>query len=344
MADALVSIIIPVYNGAAYLREAIDSALAQSYSPIEVLVINDGSADNGQTARVAQTYGHRVRYFEKENGGVASALNMGVSNMRGEYFSWLSHDDRYRPDKILRQVQALERCGDPTRIAIGGYVNFTNEKGVVQKMDFSRLYGAERMEIPLFAVFHRAVHGCTLLIHKSHFERVGLFDESLRTTQDYDMWFRMMRGQRILYTGGLDVESRIHPEQGSIALGREHVEASNRLWIGLLERTTAEERSLLERDDYRFYSKLYWEMLCETNFDRVIQWLYEKQYQAIIDKTKASEKNLLYLIRLLSMKIKGLFQKGKSFSSVKLIYRIKKRMLPKIRSANMYYASIGREE
>ena len=69
MNRVLVSIVIPVYNGSNYLREAIDSALAQTYSPIEVLVINDGSTDQGATARIAQAYGDRIRYFEKENGG-----------------------------------------------------------------------------------------------------------------------------------------------------------------------------------------------------------------------------------------------------------------------------------
>ena len=94
-ASPLISIVIPVYNGSNYLREAIDSALRQTYKNIEVLVINDGSNDNGATARIAKSYGKKIRYFEKPNGGVATALNMGIQKMRGEYFSWLSHDDLY---------------------------------------------------------------------------------------------------------------------------------------------------------------------------------------------------------------------------------------------------------
>ena len=86
-----VSIIIPVYNGSNYLQEAIDSALAQTYPNCEILVINDGSCDEGKTEAIALSYGDRIRYFKKENGGVASALNMGIRQMTGEYFSWLSH-------------------------------------------------------------------------------------------------------------------------------------------------------------------------------------------------------------------------------------------------------------
>ena len=99
-----VSIIIPVYNGANYMREAIDSALAQTSDDVEVLVINDGSRDNGATAEIARSYGDRIRYIEKENGGVSSALNRGIAEMRGRWFCWLSHDDRYLPEKVARQL------------------------------------------------------------------------------------------------------------------------------------------------------------------------------------------------------------------------------------------------
>ena len=88
--NPLVSIVIPVFNGSNYLREAIDSALGQTYKSIEVIVVNDGSNDGGKTREIVLSYGGRVRYFEKENGGVASALNEGLKEMNGEYFSWLS--------------------------------------------------------------------------------------------------------------------------------------------------------------------------------------------------------------------------------------------------------------
>ena len=105
--NPLVSIVIPVYNGSNYMREAIDSALAQTYPNIEILVVNDGSIDD--TREIALSYGDRIRYFEKENGGVSTALNLGIRNMRGDYFSWLSHDDVYYPDKIGKQVEALKQ-------------------------------------------------------------------------------------------------------------------------------------------------------------------------------------------------------------------------------------------
>lgn len=119
--NPLVSIVIPVYNGSNYLAQAIDSALGQTYPNCEVLVVNDGSDDGGATAELALSYEEKIRYFEKENGGVATALNLGIRQMRGEYFAWLSHDDLYKPEKIELQVKAALDSGDRTRLVQSEY-------------------------------------------------------------------------------------------------------------------------------------------------------------------------------------------------------------------------------
>jgi glycosyltransferase involved in cell wall biosynthesis len=85
----MVSIVIPVYNGADFLREAIESALNQTYARIEVIVVNDGSTDGGKTEQIAASYGSRLRYVSRPNGGVAAALNTGVGVMAGDFLSWL---------------------------------------------------------------------------------------------------------------------------------------------------------------------------------------------------------------------------------------------------------------
>ena len=106
-----ISIVIPAYNASNYLAEAIDSALAQTYPNVEIIVVNDGSRDDGATERVALSYGNRIRYFCKENGGSSSAINMGIANMTGEWFSWLSHDDLYVPEKLEKQVAYINGLG-----------------------------------------------------------------------------------------------------------------------------------------------------------------------------------------------------------------------------------------
>ena len=106
-----VSIVIPVFNGSNYLKNAIDSALSQTYANCEVIVINDGSTDDGKTAAIAKSYGDKIRYYEKENGGVATAVNLGIELMKGDYFAWLSHDDMFTNDKIEKQMNAIKASG-----------------------------------------------------------------------------------------------------------------------------------------------------------------------------------------------------------------------------------------
>src|SRR4051812_20505544 len=118
--NPLVSIIVPVYNGANYVGEAIQSALAQTYPNIEVLVVDDGSTDGGATRAVIDSFGDRIRSISQPNGGVASALNTGITHMRGSFFSWLSHDDLYRPEKVSRQVETWRNFASPC-VVIGDF-------------------------------------------------------------------------------------------------------------------------------------------------------------------------------------------------------------------------------
>ena len=194
-----VSIIIPVYNGSNYLKEAIDSALAQTYANCEVLVINDGSCDEGKTEAIALSYGDRIRYFAKENGGVASALNIGIHQMEGEYFSWLSHDDVYYPNKIEREMEAIQESNDPTKLVQCEYDFYDEATGTYTPTDFSKTYSIDQLTNSVFSVLQLQIHACCALIHRSHFERVGLFDEKRWYTQDVEMWFRLFRGQQSLW-------------------------------------------------------------------------------------------------------------------------------------------------
>lgn len=103
---ARVSAIIPVYNGAATIAEAIDSALAQTYSGLEVIVVNDGSTD--ATAEVLRRYEGRVKVIERPNGGIAAARNTGVEAASGEYLAFLDCDDIWAPQMVERAVTALD--------------------------------------------------------------------------------------------------------------------------------------------------------------------------------------------------------------------------------------------
>jgi glycosyltransferase involved in cell wall biosynthesis len=208
----LVSVVIPVFNGANYLEQAIESALSQDYPSIEILVVNDGSQDEGQTLAILERYKDTVRVFNKKNGGVASALNLGIRNMKGEFFSWLSHDDLYYSNKVSEEYRAYQSQRNRNAIIYSDYLVFSpeNPSGYLEKMS--------KITPELFRYWlltKSQLHGCTLFIPKSAFTECGDFDESLKTTQDYDMWFRMSEKYDFIYLDKCLVKFRVHPNQDS---------------------------------------------------------------------------------------------------------------------------------
>lgn len=230
--NPMVSIVIPVYNGSDYLGEAIGSALAQTYPNIEIVVVNDGSRDEGATERIALSYGAKIRYFSKENGGVASALNMAIREMRGEYFSWLSHDDLYTPNKIETQIRALAEMEDCNRVILySDLAVFTDDPRQVNEVHLP--------EVPpesfrYFLTVDSSLHGCTLLVPKSAFDECGVFNEELRTTQDYDLWFRMANKYRFVHLPVVLVKARRHGAQGSVKMKDTVLAECNALFTGFV--------------------------------------------------------------------------------------------------------------
>lgn len=213
--NPLVSIIIPVYNGSNYICEAIDSALAQTYENIEIIVVNDGSSDGGKTEELILSYGGKVRYISKPNGGVSSALNEGIRQMRGEYFSWLSHDDKYAPEKIERQVRLLGNCDKKTMCFctvrhINENTEFISES---RNMDLSDGVVMNSTEALYYSMKH-TMNGCSMLVPKTAFDECGGFKEGMKYCQDILMWWTiLLKGYSLAYTDYTGVHSRVHNAQ-----------------------------------------------------------------------------------------------------------------------------------
>jgi len=207
-----VSIIIPVYNGANFLKEAIDSALVQTYKNIEILVIDDGSRDNGKTAKIAQSFGKKIRYYKKENGGVASALNFGIKRMKGEYFAWLSHDDLFLPNKTQIQIDFLKKL--PEKVVLYGDFELIDAKNNI--LSTIKIKAPQYNQFVYELIKKRFIHGCTILVPKSGFKEAGIFNEKLLNAQDYEMWFRFFKkGYLFSHIPQVLVKGRIHAGQGS---------------------------------------------------------------------------------------------------------------------------------
>ena len=228
----LVTIIIPVYNGSNYLREAIDSSLAQTYDNIEVIVVNDGSNDGGATESIAISYGEKIKYFSKENGGVASALNTGIKESKGEYLSWLSHDDMYLSHKIKCQLDYIR--DDPTarQILYSDFEVFDVATGNSRINVTPAVTPGNNLREPLYLLFGGAIHGCTLLLPKACFDEVGLFNEDLKTVQDYDVWFKLLKAQyEFRHIQGPLIVTRHHEGQGTLSMADTHRREVERLYI-----------------------------------------------------------------------------------------------------------------
>lgn len=261
--NPLVSIIIPVYNGEKYMREAIDSALAQTYGNIEILVINDGSKDT--TDKIAKSYTSKIRYFSKENGGVSTALNLGIENMKGEYFSWLSHDDVYLPQKIESEINLLSTLENKKTVIYSGFQCINSESKITNTINLDKNYSQEQLNISLFPFFHELISGCTLLIHKDLLIENGLFDITQKTTQDYDMWFKILQKYPIKYDTNCYTQSRSHQQQVSNTC-TEHAENCNHFWINTIRKTLEKQLYLqyaskiqfLIDIDYTFFKMGYY--------------------------------------------------------------------------------------
>ena len=221
--NPLVTIVIPVYNGTNFMREAIDCALAQTYKNIEVIVVNDGSTDNGATDRVAKSYGDKIRYIYKENGGVSSVLNIAIQHMHGEWLSWLSHDDLYYPNKIEKQISFINKLIiensdiDLNKIVIhtasesidkdGNVIRVTSYKDIPEKEN--------TIDVILNNIYTYRLSGCTFLLPANCFNDIGGFREDLRTVSDVEYWYRLLFAGYQFYCMKNDilVKSRSHGEQ-----------------------------------------------------------------------------------------------------------------------------------
>lgn len=261
--EVKVSIIIPVYNGANFLADSIDSALAQTYKNIEIIVVNDGSNDRGATEKIAKSYGNKIKYYKKTNGGVATALNLGIKKMTGDYFSWLSHDDMYHPQKIEKQMSLLNRIGRHD-VIVACNIKILFPSGVKKNLKINTS-AFRYIDVFLSTSAQVGLHGCSLLIPKKAFSDCGVFDPRLPVTQDYDLWFRMKDMYEFVLENDHLVISRRHSEQDSVKKQKLMLDAGDLLHYQFIK-TTSESRFkefLLENtknfnyiyDNYQIYKE-----------------------------------------------------------------------------------------
>ena len=180
-----VSVIIPAYNSMKYLPETLSSVLEQTFTDFEVLIIDDGSSDQIEAWAQAQT-DPRVKFISQKNQGVSVARNTGIKNARGEYIAFLDADDLWQPTKLEKQVNCLN--ANPQVGLVHNWIflidQYSNKTG---NLWASRTQGHVWQNL----VERNTIACCSVMVRRSCFTSTGVFDPSLRSAEDWDMWIRI---------------------------------------------------------------------------------------------------------------------------------------------------------
>ena len=179
-----VSVIIPAYNAAAFVKDALDCALAQTYPEIEVVVVNDGSTDN--TAEILAGYGDRVRVHHQANAGLSAARNIGAAVASGDWLAFLDADDQWMPGKIEAQIATVgDRAWSYTnRLNFGARGDVPELQSEVSEMVDGDVF------VPLL-LRGNFITVSSVMIRKALFNSVGGFVHQKGGCEDWDLWLRI---------------------------------------------------------------------------------------------------------------------------------------------------------
>lgn len=221
----LVSCIIPVFNGERYLAEALESVLAQTYKPIEAIVVDDGSTDG--TRDIVIRYGRRVRYFWQANAGPAAAFNKGVQKATGDFLAFLAADDLWHPEKLERQMECFG-----SQPEAGACITYLKNFWVREVAEEEKRLEGHRLAQPM-----PGYTSVTLLVRREVMDRVGYFDARLQHGNDLDWFMRASEaGVKLELLSDVLVFRRLHPGNRSRQLASDSHQTFLRVLKASLDR------------------------------------------------------------------------------------------------------------
>ncbi len=198
----LVTVVTPSFNQGRFIRETVESVLAQGYPNLEYLVMDGGSTD--ETLQILRDYGDRVRWVSEPDGGQANAINKGWRRARGTILAYLNSDDTYLPGAVERAVEHLQR--HPEAGAVYGEGYHVDEAGRILERYPTEPFSMARLEETCF------ICQPTVFLRRDIVERVGYLNESLRYCMDYDLWIRVARAATFEYRPEYLATTRLHAE------------------------------------------------------------------------------------------------------------------------------------
>jgi len=194
--DFSVGVVIPAYNIEAYIDRALESVLAQTHKPDEIIVVDDGSTD--QTAKIIKRFGSQVKYIYQANGGLSAARNTGINASRSQWIALLDGDDEWLPEKLENQLEILQRNNHLAWISCNHIIHYSanNSQRLMKSPEICKnlLEGKEYFESYLTTTTHKDIWWppSTMMIKREVFEQAGMFEEGLRFSEDTEMWFRIV--------------------------------------------------------------------------------------------------------------------------------------------------------
>lgn len=206
-----VSVIIPTYNRTSFLNRAIQSILNQTYQNFELLVVDDASTDN--TEDVVKSFNdNRIQYLRhNENRGLSAARNSGIEVARGKYVSFLDDDDEFLPQKLEKQINKFEPLPSSTGVVYSGFC-YVDKNG----HEVLKVIPTFRGNIYAILLKYNICAVITPLIRKDCFQKAGLFDESLHSLQDWDLWIRISKYFEFDFVADVLAKYYVHGKQMSV--------------------------------------------------------------------------------------------------------------------------------
>jgi glycosyltransferase involved in cell wall biosynthesis len=255
---ALVSVIIPVYNGEETIRETIESVLDQTCSDFELLIINDGSSD--QTLDVvshliAATHDSRIQLFSYPNSGVNASRNRGIQHSIGEFIAFLDADDLWTTDKLETQLMALQT--HPDAAVAYSWVDYIDADGnFLRRGSYCDFSGNVYAQLLLSDFLE---NGSNPLIRRSHLMQVGLFDESLSYGEDWELWIRLAARYPFIAVGRSQILYRV-----SFHTASTHTTKMEAQVLQVIEKSFAQAPDSLQYLKRISISNLYKYLICKT--------------------------------------------------------------------------------
>jgi len=203
-----VSVIIPVYNGANYIKDALESVFSQTYKDYEIIVVNDGSTDDSEI--ILKPYMDTITYIYQENKGSAEARNTGIRKAKGEYISFLDADDIWLPQKLEKQLKFL--LSNPKYKMVFCDIKHSVRGSIIHN---SYLHERKYRYVSSGKIYRNLLRECfiftpTVFVSRECFREVGLFNEKYRICEDYEMWLRIAKKYQIGFLDEPLVERRRH--------------------------------------------------------------------------------------------------------------------------------------